>query len=231
MGKRYKFNLSKLEEKQRFQQYMGFLNIAYKDYLAARTLLNTGQLFRGAILANTCIEKYFKVFLTVKGNKCNTHDVFKLLKTIENFDRELNKNINHDFIKFICLAYNMRYFDNNIFNDPVNEFNMCIYKNKTLAELDYTVSLIENGWNIKQEGRLILTQYKSDILGDKDLLFKNNYILNKIDKTDFLEKQEEEILELRNDKQMGLIEIKYRTKTGRNDGKFVLEALRKTPKS
>ena len=50
-----------------------FLNIAYKDYLGARVLLNSGLLPQGAVLASTAVEKYFKAILSFGGSEARGH--------------------------------------------------------------------------------------------------------------------------------------------------------------
>ncbi len=56
-----------------FAKVSGFLNIGYKDYLAARTLLINGLLYRGVIVSATSIEKLLKVFIILNGStKKNT---------------------------------------------------------------------------------------------------------------------------------------------------------------
>jgi HEPN domain-containing protein len=65
------------------EQYLkmtGLFNIAYKDFLAARVLFNNDQLYRAVILANTSIEKYFKVYLALQGKSVKTHNVSKLFE-------------------------------------------------------------------------------------------------------------------------------------------------------
>ncbi len=230
MTKNYSYQLNNEQDKARYKSFMGFFGIAYKDYLAARTLINSNQLYRGVILANTSIEKYFKVFLAVKGNKKRTHNVEKLLKTIKNFDQGLGNEINEDFIKFLGKSYNMRYVDNDVFNDSKNEFNICICKNKVLAELDFTVNAIESGWIITKDNEKIVRRYESDMRNRNEILFKNNYLFSTLSKKEFIENQKEYVLELRNTKEMGLLEVNYETFNGKDDGIFNKEALApKTP--
>ena len=44
-----------------------YLNLGYKDYLAARVLINAHLPVQGSILASTAIEKYFKAILSIHG--------------------------------------------------------------------------------------------------------------------------------------------------------------------
>jgi len=222
--KSYKFNTHIDSEKEKYQNMMGFLNIAYKDYLASRTLFNSNQLYRAIIIANTCIEKYFKMFLAVVGNQSKTHDVSKLFKSIQNFDPKLGANINKEFIELISKAYKMRYIDDASLNSKHEEFNLVIERNKILAELDYTVSIIENSWTFHANGEILKNPYKNDMENNNPLLYENNYILNDFDKTAFIE-QTEYVYEIRNDKNIGIIEVSYETNGQKNDGQFLREGL------
>ena len=216
-----------MADDKKTKNILSFLGLAYKDYLAARTLLRTEQLFRGVILFCTAIEKYFKVFLAAKGNMSKTHNVLKLFDTVRNFDKNLADSINKDFIVMLSNSYNMRYFDNEVFNNTSQEFNICVLKLKVLAELDYTVDLLENGWSFSDKNGAMKRQYNTDFEAKNELLYSDNYLLQGLSKEEFL-LNPDYILELRNTKQMGVIEMCYRTHHSSNDGRFNIEALRKT---
>ncbi len=224
-NKSFVLNSKDQKHKEKMSNFFNFFNIAYKDYIAARILFNSNQLYRAVILANTCIEKYFKVFLSISGNSSHTHDVSKLFKSIRNFDRNLANDLNEEFIELLSLAYNMRYFDNQIFSSRVKEFNLCVSRNKTLAELDNTVNKIETAWEIQKNGQVLKTRYKYDVENKNVHLYENNFILNNISKKDFIERRDH-IYEIRNSKSMGIIEVEYETEDSKDDGKFLNEALR-----
>jgi len=207
-------------DEEGFKQVSGLFNTAYKDYLASRTLLNSDQLYRAIILANTAIEKYLKVFNAVRGKKMRTHNALKLFNEAKKFDPNLSKVINEEFIKLISDAYNMRYFDNANFNDPTKEFHVCVPKFKILAELDSTVWILKNTWKV-QKGEEVLENMFDDHIKNKNVsLYENHYILNTIDKTSFIE-VDQLVYEIRNNPKKGVLEFYYIAESPRNDGKFL----------
>jgi HEPN domain-containing protein len=53
---------------------LGFLRTAYRDYIAARVLLNKNYTLQGVTLASTAIEKYFKAAIYMfTGRKLHVH--------------------------------------------------------------------------------------------------------------------------------------------------------------
>ena len=74
-----------------------FLNLGFKDYVAARVLLNIGLCLQGVILASTCIEKHFKAIITFRGNTCDGHLRAGHLKAINNYDSKLYASLNVEF--------------------------------------------------------------------------------------------------------------------------------------
>lgn len=212
------FNINK----EQFIGISNFLNIAYKDYLASRILLNAGQLYRGVIIANTAIEKYLKVFIYMLGEKKKTHDVSKLLDITERFDKDLKATINNDFINFVCKAYLMRYLDTDIFSKPDKNFYLCVSQYKALAELDYTVYVLQNSINISKDGFKLESMYHDDISNKNPYLYDNNYVLQEINKTQFIERKQQ-VYEINSIKREGIFEIYRNTVNVKNDGIFVLE--------
>ncbi|MDM5264835.1 HEPN domain-containing protein [Bacillus wiedmannii] len=205
---------------EKFSKVHGFFNIAYQDYLAARTLFNQDQLYRAIILANTAIEKYFKVFLAMQGRSLRTHNVSKLFKAVKEFDSRLKNIINNEFIELISLAYHMRYFDDSLFTNQNQEFHLHVCKNKSLAELDEIVYHIENSWTFRSDNKVLKRKFQIDIENQEKLLFENNFKLNRIDKTKFIE-QEESVYQIQNTRTHGVIEAYYKTSQSKNDGKFI----------
>lgn len=203
---------------EKYLELMGFFNIAYYDYVAARTLFNHNQLYRAIILANTSIEKYFKVYLAINGASAKTHNVNELFIKTQKFDPTLKAKINIEFIGLITKAYHMRYFDDKLFSK--SEFDLCVCKYKTLAELDETVAFIENSWIVRKNGQPLKRRFHSDVEAKESALYENNFFLNGIDKTKYIE-VEELVYEIRNTKQEGVAETYYTTLESKNDGKFL----------
>lgn len=171
---------------------IGYKAMAYKDYKAARHLINSGFLHQGALLINTCLEKEIKAYLFVANiDVAKNHETSKLLNllsTIENVNWV--KDINPEFIKVISKIYKTRYFEN---LGP--GFNFVINKNKFLAELDFTYSLLESmsvmtSMNRNTDNPFIKSRYQEAIKEKEEIIYLNNYILNNIPKEDFLNQPE-----------------------------------------
>jgi hypothetical protein len=150
-GRKVKFSVT---DKKRIDDADKFLMLAFNDYLAARALFLNCLLSQGAILASTSIEKYFKAIISLKGNACQKHLGRPLVNALRNAFRELFAALNNEFMGFLEKAYKLRYVD-----DLEKDFNLCISKRKTLAELDFTVAEIENRLVREQEGKAVETLY------------------------------------------------------------------------
>src|SRR5437868_2164489 len=88
-----------------------FLNIAYKDYLASRVLINAHLLVQGAVLASTAIEKYFKAVLAFRGQESRGHLKRAHINAAKNYDARLARVLNDDFLVLLQRAYSLRYLD------------------------------------------------------------------------------------------------------------------------
>jgi HEPN domain-containing protein len=205
---------------QQYLKMVGFFNIAYKDYLASRTLFINDQLYRAIILANTSIEKYFKVYLLMQGKTVKTHNVKKLFRHCLNFDPSLKDKINIEFVELLTKAYHMRYFDDDIFSNETNEFHLCVCKNKTLAELDETIYFIEHSWILRKNQEIIERRFMSDLKKREPHLSESNFLISGPSKKEFIE-GEDLVYEIRNSKQKGVVEIIYVTDEMKDDGKFI----------
>ena len=193
-----------------------FLNIAYRDYLAARILLNSHLPAQGAVLASTAIEKYFKAILAFNGNESRGHLKKAHLNAIRNYDSKLWSVLNEEFLELLQKAYAMRYLD-----DLYQNFNLVIASREFLAELDHTVITIQEKFNLKQGNKVRLSIYQNHLTKNDSNLFLNNHILNRIDKHEFIIAEPQFIYEVRNCPLHGLLEAYYSTDQPLNDGKFM----------
>lgn len=179
-----------------FQKIQGYKTSAYEEYKAARTLFNTEQLKQACILANTAIERELKVFLLYFGKPSASHDVFDLYNKAVRISPGLRQLVNPEFIKLIAKIYKSRYTEN---ISP--GYNFQIVQNKFLAELDQTYKKLEDmtivGMNDEDDNlNKYNNLYRSEIESKNSQLWENNYILNNIEKEDFLA-QRDNVLELR----------------------------------
>ena len=210
----------KIEDTNRL---IGYLGSSFDDYIASRVLFNSGMLTQACCLANTAIEKYFKAFVEFKGNKIKAkHNLAKLLPTVENFDSDLYNKLNIEFLLELTKIYETRYI-----GDCPGGYNFVILRNKYLAELDYTYSLIEPKIRYSKKGKEIReTLYEMLISAKNPAIWTNNYLLNKIEKNTFIENLDL-VYELRVVKSNNeLLEVKYSTSESKNNGKFRFEALK-----
>jgi HEPN domain-containing protein len=205
------------------KKIIGLKSMAYKEYQSARLLLNSGMLHQAAIFINTCLEKELKAFLFAANiEAASTHDTFKLF----NLASQVNnipwiKLINPEFIKVITKIYKSRYYEG---LGP--GYNFVINRNKFLAELDFTYTLldsktiIKSGKNPDRE-----SNYYIDVANKNPILFQNNYILNNIDKDVFLN-QPDTVYEFRITATHHSIEIIYLIPKNIDLKKFNYEGLK-----
>jgi len=215
-----KSKITKLSDALRL---IGYLKSSFDDYISARILFNNNKLIQGCCLANTAIEKYLKAFIYFRGNTIKAkHDLKKLFPSIKNFAPDVYQKLNTEFLEEVSKIYLMRYLDN-----CERGYNFVILRNKYLAELDYTYSIIEPKIRVKpqRDKEIRKTNYELAVENKNPELWINNYILNKIDKSDFIEAtdivHELRIYEHNNE----LIEAIYLTDNSKNDNKFRFEGL------
>lgn len=205
----------------------GFFIAAYEDYIAARQLLLNNLLSQGCILANTSIEKYFKAMKGILNEPIPRHHditVQKFKNTIKNKFNRIYNLINFEFIEFLSKSYQLRYFD----EIPI-DYNIAIIRGKTLAELDFLVSEIEESFRVtKPPNEEKANKYRTNKENKNPLLWNYNYHLNGFDKKQFIE-QKDNVFELRKVHNGQIVQINYVTDQIIDDGKFIYDAFK--PKS
>lgn len=206
------------KSKKNTRSVNNFLNVAYKDYLAARLLINARLLVQGAILASTSVEKYIKAISAMRGNECPGHLKQKHFNVIKNYDEKLYDSLNLDFLKLLIKVYKLRYIDN-----LDADFNLVIVDREFLAELDYTAIRFQECFSFNKEGQKVKTKYDVHKEENDSVLVFNNHILNKLDKNEFIWQEPQVIYEVRNCSKTGLIETEYLTLDKTNNGQFLRE--------
>ena len=206
------------------KRLIGLKHAAYKDYLAARLLFLSNQLHQGAIFANTCIEKELKACLSGHSIQCKIkHDSYKILNLFKRHDPKTGNLINADFVKMISKVYESRYHE-----DLNPGYNFVLVRNKFLAELDYTFSLLEPKVRFQLrsvEGRPSKTLYELDSLNKNPIVVDDNYLYNNTSKEDFLN-QEDFVHEFRMIFNHEVIEAMYVIPKNEELKRFVFEALK-----
>jgi HEPN domain-containing protein len=211
---------SNLETGKRF---LGLKSTAYKEYLAARHLLNDNFLHQAAFFTNTCFEKELKAYLFCLDITVNIkHDTFKLLNLLGQHAPKIAQNLNADFIKTITKIYSTRYYE-----ELGPGFNFVIIRNKFLAELDYTFSFLDSltSFKLGSQKEIPKSNFEMDKENNKVELLRNNYLLNNIDKAAFLN-QEDLVYEYRILFNHEILEIFYKIPFNKEHDKFIFEGLK-----
>ena len=192
-----------------------FLNLAFKDYIAARILILNNQLLQGAVQASTSIEKYFKAIDRMKGQKTSGHLKNALLNQVKNYDPKLFDLFNIKFLKFLIKVYELRYFDT-----VTAGFSVNINSNQLLAEIDYTVSEIQKRFVMKAGERVFETLYDTFLKNKDSNLFNANYLLQGQEKKKFVEgKSTQYGILVTKDK--SILEVMYVPENYTDDGDFL----------
>ncbi len=166
------------------KKVIGLKSTAYREYLSARLLANNHFFQQAAIMMTTCLEKEMKAYLfTIGENFKWIHDLEPLYEKLNTARPEFAEKLNVEFLKALSIIYKTRYYD-----QLIPGYNWVFIKNKFLAEFDYTYSILEPMLRVKpaRDKEMSKTKYELDIEGRAEILFTNNYILNKIEKDKFL---------------------------------------------
>lgn len=203
---------------------LSFFNVAYLDYLASRQLLMKDLILQGTILANTALEKYFKALKLILNEPIpHHHDITtkKIQNTLKNKYPVLYSKINGDFLTLLSKAYELRYFD-----EIDAGFNIVLVRGKILAELDFVVGEIENGFRIENtKNRNLDRKYFSAKKEKNPLLFDFNWYLLDYSKTKLIE-QIDIVYEFRKTENNGILEFMYWAENIKDDDEFLYEGVK-----
>lgn len=222
MAKKRSIKRKQQEDPQKTLAIRIFLDTGFKDYLAARSLLNSGQpelVLPGAILASTCVEKHMKAILVVFNRLAPSEHLNKsILNSIKNCDPNLYSSLNESFLDFLRKIYGLRYPDS-----VKKGFTVLAVARQILAELDYTVHTIQTKFSFQQGDRPLVLSYAACTDNKHPLLMKDNHVLLGIDKTKFIEVETPAYAMLVNTKEE-LLEVTY-TIMEVNNGDFMKPGL------
>jgi len=157
------------------------VDLGYRDYIAARFLLNNDFIVQGLTLASTAVEKYLKalIVLTLKGKERYNYHFDRLSKLTEILEKnyyDVTKKFDPFFLSILEEAYKIRYYDT--LKGPVK---IGFYLNQFIGELDSTIHFFEAA---DTSGLL----YRQGVKKKDVHLYHNNFILNNQDKKDFMER-------------------------------------------
>lgn len=164
------------------------MDLGYRDYIAARLLLNNHLIVQGLTLASTSVEKYLKaliVFNFKEREKYYYH--FDNFEKLKNLLYKVNKDVTGEFdpvfLEILENAFKIRYYDK--IKQPVF---MGFYINQFIGELDYTIDFLEKLIAKTENGGASFSAYNRAIESNDSHLYENNFVLNKENKKDFMEK-------------------------------------------
>lgn len=165
----------------RYFDASALVGLGYRDYIAARVLLNNELIIQGLTLASTAVEKYLKavIVLTLKEKERFNYHFDRIEKLQDILDRnhhDMTKKLDPVFVSILEKAFKIRYYDN--LKGPLT---IGLYLNQFIGELDQTIYNLENLINLG-------LVYRQAVKSKDSHLFENNFILNKQDKKQFMEK-------------------------------------------
>jgi len=164
------------------------IDLGYRDYSAARFLLNNHFIIQGLTLASTAVEKYLKaviVFNLEKRERYNYHfDRFEQLKKLlAKVNSDVTQEFDPVFVSILEKAFKIRYYDK--IKEPIF---MGFYINQFIGELDYTIDFLEKFIADTQNGGRSISAYNRAVKDNDPHLYENNFILKNVNKKDFMEK-------------------------------------------
>ena len=164
---------------------INFLKTGFKDYLSARVLLNNNLIYTGSILASTSVEKYLKAVMSISGNIRPVHldNLSKIKDIFKHSKFDILDKLDIHFLELLGKIYKFRYYDNirkgmDGFGFPILQF---------IGSLDYTIHQIESSITINGKDGPRKSDYEIEKDRKNQLLIEHNYILNNLDKKEFME--------------------------------------------
>ncbi|MBW8198289.1 hypothetical protein [Flagellimonas abyssi] len=166
------------------------IDLGYRDYIAARVLLNKHLLVQGLTLASTSVEKYLKAIIVLNLKKKEHYhyhlDRFESLKKLlSKLNNDVTEEFDSIFLDILQNAFRIRYYDK--INRPIF---MGFYINQFIGELDFTVDFMEKYIYSSQNGGFSMTKYFQAIENNDTHLYENNYILKNENKKEFMERSD-----------------------------------------
>lgn len=189
---------------ERVKQVQSFLSDSMHDYIASRVLFMSQLPQQGAILSSTAIEKSLKAILAVQGNASYGHLKQAHWNGLKNFDVDLFKQLDEEFLELNRKAYLLRYTD-----DLPSGFNLVIASREFLVELDRTMTAIHGRISFEESGVARQTRYHHLVEAKDPRLLAQNHIFSGLETEQFIFAEPQFIYEVRNDDPRGLFEVTY----------------------
>lgn len=125
------------------------------------------------------------MYLISKRERYHYH--FDKFEELKNLLYKVNKDVTGEFdpvfLEILGNAFKIRYYDN--IKQPVF---IGFYINQFIGELDYTIDFLENFIAKTENDGVLISAYNQAIKNNDSHLYENNFVLNKENKKDFMEK-------------------------------------------
>jgi hypothetical protein len=215
-----KMRVKQLLERPKATVLISFQVLGFKDYSAARVLINAGKLLEGAALASTAVEKFIKVLLGSRRMEMRGHleegGVDEIMQSLA------LPELNGDFLRLLARAYRLRYLD----DLKGEEISLGIERRKFLAELDFTVDALCNSFG-SDDGALNQTYCAHAQMRTPELVL-NNYLLEGLEKTQFVQRPDLAIAAVITP-ELTFIEHSHDDWSALNDGLYMRPAIVRCP--
>src|SRR5690606_33800308 len=152
--------------------------LAYRDYISSRLLLNNQLVLQGLTLASTAVEKYLKaviVFNLKEPEWINYHfdKFYKLKELTTKVGFRMINEFDPVFTEVLTKAFKIRYY-----NGLKEDIAIGIYLNQFIGELDSVVNKLETYISSTQFNGQKFSPYWRAIESKDPKLYEENYILN-----------------------------------------------------
>jgi hypothetical protein len=202
-----------------------FVDLGFKDYVAARVLLNNELVLQGATLASASIEKYFRAVTAVTGNQVLGHLQEGHLQALYAADPIFFAKLNQSFLKMLQVVYDLRYLDNPEKAAP--GITISLQRRPILAELDFTVTTLVQKFTFWRHKEKLNTLFDQMLESQDPRLWENNYVLGNLDKNKFIANRDI-VYSMYIDKRFKLVENLYEVERASTDGNFLAPGLAQT---
>ncbi len=173
---------------EKLNKGQALVDLGYRDYIAARLLLNSHLIIQGLTLASTSVEKYLKAIIVFNLQKKEKYDYHlnrfeSLKKLLQEVNNDITEEFDPVFLDILQNAFRIRYYDR--IKAPIF---MGFHINQLIGELDYTIDFMEKYVSNTQNNGKSMSKYSRAIENNDSHLYENNYILRNENKKDFMEK-------------------------------------------
>lgn len=177
----------------------------FRDYIASRLLIRNNMLEQGAILASIAVEKYIKACLVYFDSQKKVHlNHQNFIPFINRVSPTILDKINIEFIRYLGLIYQCRYYSNH-----EKEISIGIHKWKFLAELDYTMNLLDGKTTLTRQDGSSDSVFKQAVENLDESVMGECYLAMRVEKKKFVERYTHAVAMLFNPSGTGPVQVNY----------------------